>query len=74
MQLAQACPTMHCIHLVLFARVAYIQRSVKGVESREFEQEIAVVFCEGERGTDRGEHRNRGETYCRGQQTCGRGT
>ena len=38
--------------IILFARVAYVQRSVKRVESRELEHELAAVFCEGECGTD----------------------
>ena len=64
--------TRHSI--ILFARVVYVQQSVKGVESRELELELAAVFCKGECGTDSGGDRNRGEIYCRGQQTCGRGT
>ena len=37
-------------------------------------RELDTIFCEGKGGTDPGGDRNRGETYCRGQQTHGRGT
>ena len=47
--------------------------SSKCERSREFDNELAAIFCIGKVGTDPGGDRNRKETYCGGQQTCGRG-
>ena len=38
-----------------------------------FDHVPAAIFCIDNGGTDPGRDRNRNETYCGGQETCGRG-